>query len=174
MAARLSPEPRSLAAPTRLKTSIYPLPLDTLEAFLRRIPLTVRQLRSRHADRPPFSIDDEHDLEDLLRSLLPLCGCEVRVESRTPLYSAVTRRDLLVVAPAAHVIAVVGKRANRFTRPAKIEEELRQDVEYYDALGGCRAVVCFILDTAGDLPRPRELERRWCGQSERLRCIIAS
>lgn len=43
-----------------------------LEQFLRRMPLVIRQLRWRQGERPPFRIEDERDLEDLVRSLLPL------------------------------------------------------------------------------------------------------
>src|SRR5262249_46736961 len=40
-----------------------PDPLAVLENLLRRLPLTIRQLRNRHGDRPPFRVEDERDLE---------------------------------------------------------------------------------------------------------------
>ena len=46
-------------------------PLALLEELLRRLPRVIRQLRTRQGDRPPLRVEDERDLEDLLRALLP-------------------------------------------------------------------------------------------------------
>src|SRR4051812_46041193 len=43
--------------------------IASLESLLQRVPLVIRQLRTRHGERPPFRVQDEKDLEDLLRSL---------------------------------------------------------------------------------------------------------
>src|SRR5438874_339984 len=67
-------EPRPAGAPTALAR---------LEALLRRLPRVVRQLRSRQDGRPPFRVEDEKDLEDLARALLPLHFDDVRPECRT-------------------------------------------------------------------------------------------
>src|SRR5262249_17380791 len=53
------------AAPT---TALSPLAI--LETLLRRLPRVIRQLRVRQGDRPPFRVEDERDLEDLLRAVL--------------------------------------------------------------------------------------------------------
>src|SRR5947209_8211643 len=58
-----TPHPRSDTAPS---------PAMKLESMLRRFPEMARQLRTRQTDRPPFRIQDERDLEDLVRALLPL------------------------------------------------------------------------------------------------------
>src|SRR2546428_7339 len=48
-------------------------PLDALERLLGRLPRVARELGVRQAaGRPAFRIEDESDLEDLLRALLPL------------------------------------------------------------------------------------------------------
>src|SRR5713226_483028 len=43
-------------------------PWALLEKVLRRLPRAIRQLRVRQGDRPAFRVNDERDLEDLLRS----------------------------------------------------------------------------------------------------------
>src|SRR5262249_13869707 len=77
----------------------------TLERLLRRLPLAARQFRSRYGTRPAFRVEDEHDLEDLLRALLPLQFDDVRPMSRTPRYAADTRTDFLL--PAQEVAVTV-------------------------------------------------------------------
>src|SRR5207237_10494242 len=85
-------------------------PFALLEELLRRLPRVIRQLRTRQGDRPPFRVEDERDLEDLLRALLPLQFDGVRPEGRTPGYSPCTRTDLLL---AAGRLALTAKLARR-------------------------------------------------------------
>src|SRR5205814_8178601 len=70
-----------------------------LENLLRRLPRVIHELRWRHGERPPFRVSDIHDLEDLLRALLPLQFDDVRPLCRTPSYAAATRTDFLLVSP---------------------------------------------------------------------------
>src|SRR5437879_5982002 len=58
-------------------------PRFQLETLLRRLPRIARQLRVRQTNRPPYRIEDEHDLEDLLRALLALHFDDIRPENRT-------------------------------------------------------------------------------------------
>src|SRR5207247_55612 len=81
---------------TRSGPSNTDTPLDRLESLLRRLPEVARQLRHRHGQRPPLLLDDRHDLQDLVRSLLPLRFDQVCLESRTPCYAAQTQFDFLL------------------------------------------------------------------------------
>ena len=80
-------------------------PTAPLERLLRRLPRVIRQLRWRQGDRPPFRVEDERDLEDLLRALLPLHFDDVRPEGRTPRYAAGVRTDFRL-APERIAVAV--------------------------------------------------------------------
>src|SRR5262245_20873415 len=62
------------------------LPLRQLESLLRRLPAVARQLRFRQDDKPPYRVESDHDLEDLVRSVLPLHFDDVRPLTRTPTY----------------------------------------------------------------------------------------
>ncbi len=90
----------------RATTTTGPAAAAELERLLRRLPRTVRELRWRQGDRPPFRVEDETDLEDLLRAILPLHFDAVRPERRTPHYAAGGRTDFLL---AAERIAVAVK-----------------------------------------------------------------
>jgi hypothetical protein len=130
-----------------------PEPVASLEMLLRRLPLVIRQLRWRHGEQPPFTVDEPRDLEDLVRSLLPLRFDDVRLESRTPTYSATTRTDLLL---APQRIAVTVKLATGL-REMQLLEQGREDIAYYSQRGGYRMLVLFLYDPEGLLRDARLL-----------------
>jgi hypothetical protein len=137
-----------------------PEPLAELEAFLRRLPRAIRQLRSRHGDRPPFRVQDEHDLEDLLRALLPLYFDDVRLEVRTPLYSSVSRTDFLLRQEA---VALAVKYATRELGGQQLMEQLRQDIAYYEGCGADYTLVFFVYDPSQLLRCANQVESMWSG-----------
>lgn len=150
-----------------------PGPLPVLETLLRRLPRVARELRTRHGERPPFRVADEHDLEDLLRALLPLHFDDIRHESRTPAFAPATRTDFRLM-PSGIVLAV--KRATPEVGAGELREQLGEDLAYYQAQGGCRLFVAFVYDPEGLLVNPPELEREWAGLADGLqvRVVIAS
>ena len=147
-------------------------PLATLEALLRRLPLVARQLRTRQGDRPPFRVEQPGDLEDLLRALLPVHFDEAFPEVRTPAYMAGRRTDFVL---AGGSVALTAK----LLRPGCDEErptaEFPEDIAYYQARPGCRALVCFVFDPEGRLPDPARLEAAWSRPHDDLdvRLVVA-
>jgi hypothetical protein len=121
-------------------------PLALLETLLRRLPLVVRQLRWRQSDRQPFKVDDERDLEDLVRSVLPLRFDDVRPENRTPAYSPCTRTDLLL---AAEKIAITVKYVRPGLSETQLAQQWQEDIAYYGKRGGCKTLVGFAYDPEG-------------------------
>jgi hypothetical protein len=147
-------------------------PLEILENFLRRLPRVVRQLRSRHGDRPPLRVQDEHDLEDLARSLLPLYFDDVRLESRTPAYAPGTRTDLWL---GPEAVAITLKRASSIVREKQLAEQWPEDFTYYERHGKVKTIIGFVYDPEGLLIAPRDLETMWSKRQDgfALHCIIA-
>jgi hypothetical protein len=151
--------------------------LDTLEPFLRRLPRTIRQLRTRHGNRPPFRVQDEHDLEDLLRAVLPLHFGEIRQESRTPAYSPCTRTDFRIgQSEGSYPIALTVKIMRPGVREDVLREQWREDIRHYQQARGCGTLVGFIYDPDGLVRNPRQVEAIWAGGKEELelRCVIAA
>jgi hypothetical protein len=145
-------------------------PLGLLEAMLRNLPRTVRQLRVRHGDRPPFRVADEHDLEDLLRALLPLHFDDVRPQCRTPRYATDTRTDFLL-APEHIVIAAKLIRAD--VREPQFAEQLREDAAHYRALPNCTTLVVYVHDPEALVREPQTLATGAQGEGElRVRCVV--
>jgi hypothetical protein len=143
-------------------------PLAALDALLRRLPAVRRQLRSRHGDRPPFRVADEHDLEDLLRALLAVPFDDVRLEGRTPAYAPGHRTDFLLHGGA---LALTAKLVRTAGDEDRLAAELAQDVAYYQARAGCRCLVCFVSDPEGRLHDARGLETSWSRSHEDLNVI---
>jgi hypothetical protein len=137
-----------------------------LERLLRRLPLAIRQLRSRHGNRPPFRVVDEKDLEDLLRALLPLHFDDVRPECRTPRYAACTRTDFLL-AQEGIVLAV------KLAQPG-LAEQIQEDAAYYRQAKKCRTLVGFIYDPESTVREPSVLEASHSQQNDELavRCVV--
>jgi hypothetical protein len=151
--------------------------LAVLEAFLRRVPRTIRQLRSRHADRPAFRVRDEHDLEDLLRALLPLQFDEVRREGRTPAYARCTRSDFRLGKEAGSVcLALTVKLVDRPGGEVELREQWPEDVAYYERLRDCRGLTAFVYDPEGTVRDVAQAEACWTARETGLKlgCVIAS
>src|SRR5262249_15799581 len=98
----------------------------SLEKMLRRLPRPIRQLPVRQGDRPAFRVNDERDLEDLLRSLLPLLFDDVRPECRTASYAPGTSTDFLLDTEG---IAVTAKRARSTVRESALTEQISEDAD---------------------------------------------
>jgi hypothetical protein len=146
--------------------------LGVLENLLRRLPLVIRQLRDRHGDRPPFRITDERDLEDLLRTLLPLSFDVVRRQCRTPRYDTGTRTDFLLVREG---IALTVKWAQANLSTAQLVGQFQEDAAYYRKQENCATLVGFICDPEGVLGEPRLVETACSSVDEALdvRCVVA-
>jgi hypothetical protein len=147
-------------------------PLCILENLLRKVPLVARELRDRHGTRPAFRIDDEHDLEDLLRALLPLHFADIRLESRTPSYAVDTRTDFLL---SFSGIALHAKLASAPGDVRHLELEIREDIYYYKKRG-IRTLVIFVYDPESRLGGFLQLETTLSNLSDDMcvRPVIAS
>jgi hypothetical protein len=139
-------------------------PRAAVEQLLRRLPRVIRQLRSRHENRPPFRVEDAKDLEDLLRALLPLHFNDIRPQTRTPRYAERTCTDFLL---APEKIVVAAKMA-RPKPPAAIREQIQEDVGYWVSQPSCRTLIGFVYDPEGLLRGAEQLETEWSSQETRL------
>ena len=151
--------------------------LPHLEAVLRRVPCAARQLRSRHADRPPFRLVDDYDLEDLLRAVLALEFDDVRPERRTPAYAAGVRTDWrLPAADSGPALMLTAKRITPALTERALTGQLEEDVAHYERHGADGILVVYLYDPEGLLPEAAGLEAMWSrhhGDLE-VRCILAT
>jgi hypothetical protein len=144
--------------------------LADLVLLLHRLPRTIRQLRVRQGERMPFRVEDERDLEDLLRAVLPLRFDDIRQRLRTPRYAPGTRTDFLL---AAESIAVAIKQCRPEVRAPQLAEQVREDVEHYRQQRCCDTLVVFVYDPEGHLPEARLAwsDERW--SEPEVVCVVA-
>jgi hypothetical protein len=148
--------------------------LGRLETLLRRLPATIRQLRTRHGNREPFNVQDDRDLGDLVRAILPLQFGDVRLESRTPSYAVSTITGFRLE-PSG--IALTVKKASTTRRNRALTQEVREDIaSYSNRPDRPRTVVVFVYDPEFFITNPDQFEVELAGLSDGLgvSAIIAS
>lgn len=118
--------------------------IDVVIASCRRFHMAVRQLRKRHGDRAAFDVDDEYDVQDLLRALLSLHFDDIRPEEWTPSYAGGSARIDFLIRP--HMILVEVKKTRRGLTDRQLGNELLEDIARYGQLERARTLVCFIYD----------------------------
>lgn len=134
-----------------------PAALTTITGVLRRFPAIVRELGNRHDHRPSLAdIQDEYDVQDLLRSVLRGLFDDVRDEESTPSHGGVRSRMDLLLKREQIVIET------KMTRPSldqrSVAKELAIDKEFYRAHPDCRTLICFVYDPTHRLSNPTALE----------------
>ena len=101
-------------------------------------------------------INDEYDVQDLLRGILAGLFGDVRGEEPTPSRAGLASRMDLYLKNERIVIETKMTRAGLTQR--KVAEQLAIDKELYRSHDGCRALVCFVYDPDRHLRSPAALE----------------
>lgn len=130
--------------------------VDFVERICVRFHGVVRQLRERHDDRPPLSIEDEYDVQDLLHALLALGFDDIRPEEWTPSYAGGTSRvDFLL---KQEQIIVEAKKTRKGLGAKEVGEQLIIDIKKYGEHPACKTLICFVYDPEGRIKNPRGIE----------------
>jgi len=169
------PSRRGSSEPTQTKGAVQERirQMLILERLCSRFHRVVQQLRSRPAERPPFLVNDEYDVQDLLHALLTLEYDDVRPETWTPGYAGgETRTDFLL---KLEQIVMVAKWVRSDFNPQVLSEQLQTDVQRYQPRPECRTVVCFVYDPERQIANPRGVENELNHEQDglSLRVIIA-
>jgi hypothetical protein len=134
----------------------YRVHLDLVEQMSRRLPDLLEALSNRHAGRPPYVIEDEHDLQDLVRGLLRLFFDDVRAEDYVPEHAGSRSRVDFVLKTER---LVVETKMTRDRLGAKqVGEELIIDIERYRSYPDCAALMAIVYDPDRRITNRRTLE----------------
>lgn len=147
--------------------------LDVIQNVCLRFHLVVRELWSRREGRPTLEVEDEYDVQDLLRAILSLQFDDIRPEEWTPSYAGgASRVDFLL---KAEQIVVEVKKTRRGLDARRVGEELIIDIERYRVHPDCRTLMCFVYDPDGRISNPRGIENDLNGERDGLvvRVVIA-
>jgi hypothetical protein len=144
-----------------------------LERLCSRFHLVAEQLRSRHSNRDTLRVEDEYDVQDLLRALLHLEHDDIRPEEWTPSYAdGCSRTDFLL--KLEQIVLEVKKTWNGLGA-GELVEQIKIDIQKYKQHPDCRTLVCFVYDPEGRIANPRGIEKDLSGDKDGLavRVIIA-
>lgn len=135
----------------------HPIPHEErLIRTLNRFPRTARELQERHGSRSTIEIDDEYDVQDLLRALLRLDFDDIRPEEWTPSYAGRSSRMDFLLKREQIVIEV--KMTRRGLGAKEVGDELLVDIGRYRSHPDCRLLVCFVYDPMNKIGNPEGLE----------------
>lgn len=118
-----------------------------LENIFSRFHQIVRQLRSRHDNRPTLDVNDEYDVQDLTHALLHIYFDDIRPEEWTPSYAGKSARtDFLL---KKEKIFVEIKKTRKGLADKDVGEQLTLDIAKYKSHPDCEKLYCFIYDPEG-------------------------
>jgi hypothetical protein len=140
--------------------------LELLERMVRRLPDFLVPLSARHANRPPFVIEDEYDLQDLLHGLLSLHFDDVRPEDYAPERAGGRSRVDFVLKNEKIVVETKMTRARLGAK--EVGEELIIDIERYRSHPDCAALLAVIYDPDQRIVNRRGLEADLSGTRDSL------
>jgi REase_DpnII-MboI len=116
----------------------------------------VLALRARREDRPTLDVDDEYDVQDLLRALLQVDFDDVRPEEPVQSHAGSgSRMDFLL---KKERVVVEAKKTRKGLDAKKLSEELIVDIERYRKHSDCGALYCFVYDPEHRLANPTSIE----------------
>lgn len=141
-------------------------PLEQLNAMLLNFHTVAHQLTQRQRGRPPFLIQDEYDVQDLLHALLRVTFDDVRAEEVVPSYAGSSSRlDFLIKGEG---IVIEAKMASEKLRDKQLGEQLIIDIKRYQAHPDCRTLVCLVYDPFKVLKNPAGIRNDLSGKHENL------
>jgi hypothetical protein len=144
--------------------------LAELVAMLRRFRRFARHLERRSRGKTGITIQDEYDVQDLVRAILSLHTDDVRKEEATgSSMGAGARIDFLL---KRERIAVEVKRTRATLDAGQLGDELSADILRYPESGSADVLICFIYDAADIIDSPEGFEDDLAAQStDRLRVV---
>jgi hypothetical protein len=144
--------------------------LDRVIRLCERFPHVARELGHRGRERPPLTMEDEYDVQYVLRALLALEFDDVRDETWTPDHAGGSaRQDFLL--PFERIV-VEAKRTRNSLTTRQLGDELLIDIARYGADSRCDTLVCFIYDPEHRVDNPRGFEADLNGTRENLEVIV--
>jgi hypothetical protein len=112
-------------------------------------------LRKRRKGKTSYLVEDEYDVQDLLRALLKLDFDDVLAEEWTPSYAGAGSKIDFVLRREGILVEV--KYGPNLTEK-QIGEQLIVDIAKYEEYPNVNVVVCFVYDPDRVIGNPRGIE----------------
>jgi hypothetical protein len=128
-----------------------------IESLFGKFHSVALEINRRHDERNSLEINDEYDVQDLLRGLLKIYFDDVRDEEYTPSYGGVcARMDLLL---EDEKIVIETKMLRKSLTQRKVRDELIIDKAHYRVHPKCKKLYCLVYDPEEKIKNPRGFER---------------
>jgi len=112
-------------------------------------------IRRRYGNRETIKINDEHDLQDALHSILKLFFSDIRPEDYVPSYAGGNSRvDFFL--PGYNLI-IETKMTNNTLQDKQVGEQLIIDIERYKQTKSHSHLICFVYDKEAHISNPSGL-----------------
>lgn len=109
-------------------------------------------IRRRYGNRDTININDEHDLQNALFSILKLFINDIRPEDYVPSYAGGNSRvDFLL---PEYGLIIETKMTNSSLQDKQVGEQLIIDFERYKQKDGFNHLVCFVYDKEANIHNP--------------------
>lgn len=132
-------------------------PNQLIRNIFLRFHSVVGEINKRHENRPTFPIEDEYDVQDLLRVLLKLHFDDVRTEEETPSYAGASGRiDILL---KQERIGIEAKMTREKLSDKILGEQLIKAIARYRVHPHCGFLYCFVYDPEMRLKNPVGLKK---------------
>ena len=137
-----------------------------IENIIQRFHLVVKEICERYDSRPPFLMNDEYDVQDLLEGLLRLHFDDVRREVPTTEFAgSSTRIDFLL---DQEQIGIEAKRTRKKLDTKELGKELINDIAHYKEHPKCKILYFFVYDPEEYVTNPRGIERDLSGKYDNM------
>ena len=132
-------------------------PSKVVESLFGKFHSVALEINRRHDERHSLNINDEYDVQDLLRGLLKIYFDDVRDEEYTPSYGgACARMDLLL---KKEQIVIETKMMRQGLSQKRVREELIIDKAHYRVHQDCKKLYGLVYDPEDKVKNPRGFER---------------
>jgi len=117
----------------------------------------IRCISKRYGNRKPIVINDEYDVQYLLKILLSVSFDDIRSEETSPSYGGASSRiDFLLKNEG---IAIETKMTRENLTDKEISKQLIQDIAQYQSHPDVNSLVCFIYDSERLIENPSGIIR---------------
>ena len=145
--------------------------IKVLTNICTRFDRVIRSIRKRYSNRPPLTLEDEYDMQYLLKILLSVSFDDIRPEETTPSYAGTSSRiDFLL---KKEKIAIETKMTRKGLADKELTEQLTLDIAQYQHHPDVSTLVCFIYDPGRYVANPTGLiDDIESNSNEKLKVIV--
>lgn len=144
--------------------------ISVIKNICNRFCQVVRQFRERHGGKPTIDVEDEYDVQYILKPLLALYFNDIRSEEWSPSYAgSASRIDFLL---KQEKIAIEVKKTRKGLSAKELGEQLMIDIEKYTSHPNCDTLICFVYDPEGKISNPFGIENDLNRNSGKIKVIV--